>query len=188
VHRSLGVRLSDWRVEVLGTDISEKVLLAAQTGRYSSYSIRSTNPLVLRRYFKEVGGFYQIDPTIQAMVRFELLNLKDCVAARRFGAFDVIFCRNVLIYFDDAMKAHCTKLFHQQLAPDGTLFIGHSETLRGIDVPFAPLDQPQAFAYKKSAAFQAAAGAAPGAAPKPGATSTGSPGAAGAIGGTKRVA
>jgi chemotaxis protein methyltransferase CheR len=150
LHRSFGVLLSDWRVEILGTDISEKVLIAAQTGRYSSYSMRSTSKLVMQRYFKDAGGFYQIDPAIQAMVRFELLNLKDTFAARRFGTFDVIFCRNVLIYFDDAMKNHCVKLFHQQLANDGTLFIGHSETLRGVEVPFVNLPEPQAFAYQKS--------------------------------------
>ncbi len=149
LHRSLGVRLGDWRVEILGTDISEKVLLAAQAGRYASYSIRTMNPLVLNRYFKEVNGFYQLDPTIQSMVRFELLNLKDATAARRFGTFDVIFCRNVMIYFDDAMKTHCAKLFYEQLAPDGTLFIGHSETLRNVPVPFEPIVAPQAFAYSK---------------------------------------
>ena len=103
LHRSLGLRLADWQIEILGTDISEKVLLAAQTGRYASYSMRSIQPMVLQRYFKEVNSFYQIDPTIQSMVRFELLNLKDAVAARRFGTCDVIFCRNVLIYFDDSM-------------------------------------------------------------------------------------
>lgn len=151
LHRSLGLRLADWQIEILGTDISEKVLLAAQTGRYASYSMRSIQPMVLQRYFKEVNSFYQIDPTIQSMVRFELLNLKDAVAARRFGTWDVIFCRNVLIYFDDAMKTHCAKLFHDQLAQDGVLFIGHSETLRHIPVPFEPMPEPHAFAYTKQA-------------------------------------
>lgn len=149
VHRTLGIRLSDWNVEILGTDISEKVLLTAQSGTYTNYSIRSTNPLMLQRYFKQNGANYQIDPTIKSMVRFELLNMKDAASARRFGTWDVIFCRNVMIYFDDAMKKHCVKLFHDQLATDGTLFIGHSETLRNLDVPFQPLAMPQAFAYEK---------------------------------------
>ncbi len=149
IHRSLGVRLSDWTIEVLGTDISEKVLMAAQTGRYASYSTRTVNPMVMQRYFKEVNGFFQIDPTIQSMVHFELLNLKDAVGAKRFGKFDVIFCRNVMIYFDDDMKHTCVKMFHDQLADDGTLFIGHSESLRNIDVPFEALSIPQAFAYVK---------------------------------------
>lgn len=149
VHRTLGVRLADWTVEILGTDISEKVLMIAQTGRYASYAIRSMNPLVLKRFFVEKDGGYQLDSTIQSMVHFELLNLKDAHAAKRFGTFDVIFCRNVMIYFDDDMKKHCTRMYYDQLAKDGTLFIGHSESLRYIDVPFEPLPIPQAFAYQK---------------------------------------
>ncbi len=150
IHRTLGVRLPDWHVEILGTDISEKVLMTAQSGVYPSYSIRTLNPLILKRYFTEEKGTYALDPTIKSMVRFELLNLKDAISARRFGTWDVIFCRNVMIYFDDQMKTHCTKLFYDQLAKDGALFIGHSETLRNIDVPFEPIPVPHAFAYKKA--------------------------------------
>ena len=149
IHRSLGVRLADWRIEVLGTDISEKVLMTAQSGKYPHYSIRSVNPMVLNRYFKKDGALYQLDPTIQSMVNFEKLNLKDRLAAKRFGKWDVIFCRNVMIYFDDDMKNHCAKLFHEQLQDDGTLMIGHSETLRNLDAKFEPLPFPQGFAYKK---------------------------------------
>lgn len=149
IHRSLGVRLSDWRIEVLGTDISEKVLMTAQSGKYPHYSVRSVNPMVLNRYFKQDGSLYQLDPTIQSMVNFEKLNLKDRLAAKRFGKWDVIFCRNVMIYFDDDMKNHCARLFHEQLQDDGTLMIGHSETLRNLDAKFEPLPFPQGFAYKK---------------------------------------
>ncbi len=155
LHRTLGLRLADWNIEILGTDISEKVLSSAQLGRFAHYSVRSVNPLVLNRYFKESAGFYQLDPTVQRMVRFELLNLKDGAAARRFGTFDVIFCRNVMIYFDDPMKTHCAKTFHNQLANDGVLFIGHSETMRNIPVPLESLPIPQAFAYQKSRALSA---------------------------------
>lgn len=152
VHRSLGVRLTDWKIEILGTDISEKVLLAAQAGRYPSYAIRTTPATVLQRYFRQVDSFYQIDPTIQSMVRFERLNLKDAFAARRFGTWDVIFCRNVLIYFDQSMRQHCIELFHRQLVADGMLFVGHSETLRGLDTPFCPTADSRAFAYTKQPA------------------------------------
>ena len=77
------------------------------------------------------------------------LNLKDSHAAKRFGKWDVIFCRNVMIYFDDDMKNLCAKLYHEQLEDDGTLFIGHSETLRNLKTPFEALPFPQGFAYKK---------------------------------------
>jgi len=155
LHRSMGVRLKEWTVEILGTDISEKVLSAAMVGRYASYSIRSMNPLVLKRYFNEVNNWYEIDPEVKRMVHFEKLNFRDTTAAKRFGKWDVIFCRNVLIYFDDAMRTNCVKLFHEQLADDGTLFIGHSESLRSLKAPFEPLAAPQAFAYKKLAASAA---------------------------------
>ena len=149
IHRTLGVRMSDWHIDILGTDISQKVLDVAQVGRYASYSVRSVNSLILQRYFTEANGFYQIDPTIQSMVNFERLNLRDSLAVSRFGTWDVIFCRNVMIYFDDAMKTHCAKLYHKQLAHDGALFIGHSESLRGIEVPFESVPIPQAFMYIK---------------------------------------
>ncbi len=149
LHRTLGVRLADWRIEILGTDISEKVLDTASTGVYNHYAVKSLDPLVLRRYFTQQGAQYVLDPTIKSMVRFEKLNLKDTMAASRFGLFDVIFCRNVLIYFDDAMKQSCAQMFHRQLQPDGTLFIGHSESLRNLDVAFTSMNVPQAFAYTK---------------------------------------
>src|SRR5699024_5078761 len=104
---SLGVRVADWKIEVLGTDISEKMLMTAQKAIYGEYALQAVHPIVLQRYFKKLGvQQYELDPTIKSMVRFELLNLKESFAARRFGIFDVIFCRNVLIYFDDAMKNH----------------------------------------------------------------------------------
>ncbi|MBB6429798.1 CheR family methyltransferase [Algisphaera agarilytica] len=150
LHRSLGIRLADWKIEILGTDISEKVLNIANGGRYPHYAVKSTNPMVLSRYFKQEGREYILDPEIMSMVHFEKLNLKDTYAARRFGTFDVIFCRNVMIYFDDQMKTNCVKMFHKQLADDGTLMIGHSESLRNLDVKFTQLNIPQGFAYQKS--------------------------------------
>jgi chemotaxis protein methyltransferase CheR len=149
VHRSLGIRLADWRVEILGTDISEKALLTAQGGAYTSYSIRSSNPLAIKRYFKEANGIYTIDPEIKSMVTFERHNLKDRLAAKRHGTWDVIFCRNVMIYFDQPMRDACLQLFYEQLADDGVLFIGHSEVLRDSSL-WRPKAEAQAFAYTKT--------------------------------------
>lgn len=152
VHRSMGVRLLDWKVEILGTDISELVLQTAQSGKYTDYALRTTPALVKQRYFKQNGAFWELDPTIRSMVHFEVHNLKDRVGAKRFGTFDVIFCRNVLIYFDDAMKTSVVSSFGEQLRPDGTLFIGHSETLRGLDTGFEPVNSPQGFCYRRPGA------------------------------------
>lgn len=151
VQRTLGIRLLDWRVEILGTDISEKVLDAAQQGRYSNYAVRNTNPMVVKKYFTDKQGSYQLNDDIRSMVTFELHNLRDAARIRRHGLFDVIFCRNVMIYFDDDMKQRCLSLFESMLAPDGHLFIGHSETLRGLQTRLHPSPVPQAFCYHKRA-------------------------------------
>ena len=150
IYRSLGVRLSDWRIEILGTDISEKVLNIARSGRYHHYAVRTAPPAITSRYFKQDGTHYQLSEDIMSMVHFEKLNLKDVFAARRFGTFDLIMCRNVMIYFDDDMKTNVIKMFHTQLADDGTLYIGHSESLRNLDTGFTQLDLPSAFAYRKA--------------------------------------
>lgn len=155
IHRTLGVRLGDWRIEILGTDISEKALEVAASGKYTDYSIRTTPQLVQQRYFKKEGQHSIVDATIRSMVHFELHNLKDRLAAKRFGKWDVIFCRNVMIYFDDAMKKQVVGSFADQLADDGWLFIGHSETLRGITDDFEQVNVPQGFCYQKTKAKSA---------------------------------
>ncbi len=149
LHRTLGVRLMDWRIEILGTDISGKALEVANSGVYSSYAVRSTPKLMLDRYFKEKSGHFELSPDIRSMVSFESMNLKDRMAAKRHGAWDVIFCRNVLIYFDDTMKTQVVKMFHEQLSDDGWLFIGHSESIRELGVPFEPVQIPEGFCHQK---------------------------------------
>ncbi|MBM4107517.1 MAG: protein-glutamate O-methyltransferase CheR [Phycisphaerae bacterium] len=149
LHRSMGVRLMDWRIEILGTDISEKCLEAAAQAKYTEYSMRSVPPLVRQRYFKQDGPYWALDPTIKQMVSFDLHNLKDSLAARRRGTWDAILCRNCLIYFDDAMKQQVLATFAQTLAADGTLLIGHSETIRPGEAPFSSVDVPHAFAYRR---------------------------------------
>lgn len=149
IHRTLGVRLADWKIEILGTDISERALNVAAEGKYTSYSIRTTPKLVLDRYFTSDGRNYQLKPEIRQMVNFEKHNLKDRLAAKRHGTWDVIFCRNVLIYFDDAMKKQVVQMFSEQLADDGTLFIGHSERIKDISDRFEQVPIPQGFCYTK---------------------------------------
>lgn len=149
VHRTLGIRLPDWRVEILGTDISEKVLALAAEGVYSDFSFRSVDETIKRRYFKQTPEGHVLDPEIKSMVNFEQQNLRDTLRAKRHGKWDIIFCRNVMIYFDDDMKQQTVQLFYDQLADDGVLFIGHSESIRSTGVPFQPLGEAKAFAYVK---------------------------------------
>ncbi len=151
IHRTLGVRLPDWRIEILGTDISEKALAVAAAGVYSEYALRTTPSWALSRYFKKKvdAPAWEIDPDVRSLVTFERHNLKDRFGARRHGSWDVIFCRNVMIYFDEQMKQQVVSTFADQLAPDGWLFIGHSESLRGLDSSFRPEPIPQGFCYRK---------------------------------------
>ncbi len=149
ISRTLGVRLPDWHIEILGTDISQKMLDLAAEGLYHSYSLKTAPQTVVQRYFKPQGQQFLLDPTIKSMVSFELHNLRDTLAARRHGTWDAIFCRNVLIYFDDDMRKRVVRTFHDHLAPDGTLFVGHSESLRTLGVPFVAHPASQAFAYTK---------------------------------------
>ncbi|NJK32845.1 MAG: protein-glutamate O-methyltransferase CheR [Deltaproteobacteria bacterium] len=152
IHRSLGVRLADWRVEILGTDISEKVLLQAEQAEYTSFSFRGVSPLLVNRYFSQQGDKYILSPEVKQMVMFEAHNLNDTLAAKRHGKWDIIFCRNVMIYFDDEMRARVFKMFHDCMERDAVLFIGHSETVRTADSLFQPLGISHAFAYTKAGA------------------------------------
>ena len=149
VQRTLGVRLADWRIEILGTDISERALEVGQEAKYTEYAMRTTNPMIRQKYFRTDGPYFYLNDTIKSMVNFELHNLKDTLAAKRHGTWDVIFCRNVMIYFDDAMKKGVLNSFADNLADDGALFIGHSETIRAGEAPFEALPIPQGFCYRK---------------------------------------
>jgi chemotaxis protein methyltransferase CheR len=157
LDRSLGARLSDWTVEILGTDISEKAINVAIGGGYGDYALRTTPAMIKSRYFKQDGRDWVLDEKIRGMVRFELHNLKDRLAAKRHGVWDVIFCRNVMIYFDEEMKKQVVQTFHDQLAEDGTLFIGHSESIREAGPNFGAMPVAQSFAYRKLAAVARAA-------------------------------
>jgi chemotaxis protein methyltransferase CheR len=148
LHRTLGIRLKDWTIEILGTDISERALNIANSGEYSSYAMRSTPELVKSRYFREKNGIWTLDEEIRRMVSFDLHNLRDTLAAKRHGRWDVIFCRNVMIYFDDEMKKRVIDMFGDLISPDGTLFIGHSENIRDVNERFEPLPHVQGFCYQ----------------------------------------
>ena len=150
VHRALGARLPDWRVEILGTDISDKALSAGITGVYTDQAVSPMPKTVRDRYFSPEDRHWRIDDTIRSMVSFDRHNLRDRLGAARYGIWDAIFCRNVLIYFDEDMRRRVVELFHDRVANDGYLFIGHSESLRDLGVPFESAHAPEGFCYRKS--------------------------------------
>lgn len=130
-----------WNIKILATDISTYVLAAAQRGLYGLEQIPAgVQKEIMRRYFLRGNNTYRdmvaVKEMLKRVIRFRRLNFKD--AEYPFAKkFDMIFCRNVMIYFDDAMKNHVLEKFHRHLAPDGHLFLGHSETMFG-NTMFSP--------------------------------------------------
>lgn len=127
-------------VKILATDISTKALERAETGIYEYDQISHLDPLLIKRYFLkgkgENAGMVMVKDRLKDMIRFRRLNLKDQVYPFK-GQFHVIFCRNVMIYFDEVMKRHVISMFYRYLCSEGYLFLGHSETLfeRGEFMP-----------------------------------------------------
>jgi chemotaxis protein methyltransferase CheR len=131
-------KLAGWRVDIIATDLSAEVLEKAGAGLYSQFEVQRGLPIqLLVKYFAKTDEMWQIDPSIRAMVKFQTHNLMD--DAGRLGAFDVVFCRNVLIYFDKPLKSTVLKRIGQQMPPDGFLFLGGAETVIGLDAPFEPM-------------------------------------------------
>lgn len=116
-------------VAILATDLADHALEAARAGRYASSALEAVPAPLRQLWFSESGGQAQIGPEAQALVRFRSLNLLGPWPMSR--QFDVIFCRNVMIYFDQPTKERLLERFADQLAPGGFLYIGHSERVTG---------------------------------------------------------
>lgn len=127
---------SDWQIEIIGTDISQKVLQMARKGIYGSSSFRSTEPTYKRRFFSEIDEKFKIDDRIKRMVTVSHLNLLDNSRVAMLGMMDVVFCRNVIIYFDQLAKKRVVDSFYQRLRPEGFLLLGHSESLMNLSNSF----------------------------------------------------
>jgi chemotaxis protein methyltransferase CheR len=136
-------------LEVVGTDINNAVIDTANAGVYRDYSIRNTPPYYLKKYFRQNNGAFEILPEIKKMANFKLMNLYDDAMMRSMFSFDVIFCANVLIYFDQASKTKVISNLYNSLNKGGYLFIGYSETLHGISKAFKLLSFPNTVGYKK---------------------------------------
>ncbi len=127
----------DWQIDIIGTDISQRVLQIARKGVYGSSSFRCTEPAILRRFFSEVeGGKFRINDEVRNLVTISHLNLFDIPRVAILGSMDVIFCRNVIIYFDATGKKRVIENFYQRLRPEGFLLLGHSESLMNITNAF----------------------------------------------------
>jgi len=130
-------KLGGWRVEIVGTDISMDVLEKAKAGVYSQFEVQRGLPIqMLVKYFKQHGELWQINPDIRAMVQHRQLNLLHDFS--QLGVFDIIFCRNVLIYFDQETKINIFGRLARIMEPDGFLVLGAAETVVGLTDVFKP--------------------------------------------------
>jgi chemotaxis protein methyltransferase CheR len=123
--------------EIIGSDISEKALYSAKKGIYSSYTLRNTELKLLERYFDKIGNEqFQVKNNIKNMVNFYNINLINFDSIKKIGNFDIIFCRNVIIYFNNDSKKIVISNLYDSLKKNGYLFLGHSESLHFISSSF----------------------------------------------------
>ncbi len=127
---------NDWRVEIIGTDISHRVLQQARKAVYGKSSFRTTDDFYIQRYFQEHDGNYRVIDAVRGLVTISHLNLFDKHRLALLGKMDLIFCRNVIIYFDQAAKKKVIEAFYKSLCDDGYLLLGHSESLMNISTAF----------------------------------------------------
>jgi chemotaxis protein methyltransferase CheR len=132
--------LAGWHIEIVATDLSSSVLRKAQAGIYSQFEVQRGLPIALLiKYFSKMGDMWQIAPELRAMVKFRHFNLLSDFSA--LGVFDLIFCRNVLIYFDQPTKTNVLNRLGRLAAADGYLILGAAETVVGLTESFATLPE-----------------------------------------------
>lgn len=132
----MGPRLADWRIEIIGIDLDTKVIKKAEDAVYSQFEVQRGLPVqMLVKYFERNDQSWKLKPQIRDRVKFRRANLLEPLA--ELGRFDIIFCRNVLIYFDIATKREVLERLAAQITDDGYLFLGGAETVLDISDRFA---------------------------------------------------
>jgi chemotaxis protein methyltransferase CheR len=131
ILKEMGPALAGWRIEIVATDLSPEVLEKSRAGLYTQFEVQRGLPIqLLVKHFKQVGAMWQLNADTRALVQFKQFNLLQDYA--HLGKFDVIFCRNVLIYFDQATKSDIFNRLAKATEPDGYLFLGAAETVVGL--------------------------------------------------------
>jgi chemotaxis protein methyltransferase CheR len=142
--------IKEWDVEIISSDIDTSILRRARAGRYSARSVQYLPEPWLKKYFKSVGEEYQLCDDLRQVVEFTRVNLAEPADTLNYRNFDVIFCRNLLIYFDDASRKTASDTFYEALNPGGYLCLGHSESMSRISSLFEVRKFPEAIVYRKS--------------------------------------
>ena len=140
-----------WRIEIVGSDISQRVVQVARKGIYTKSSFRCTEERYLKRFFSETEGGYRINDEVRELVSISHMNLFDANRLALLGKMDLIFCRNVIIYFDLASKKRVIDAFYNALRGGGFLLLGHSESLMNLTTAFALRHLKNDMVYQKTA-------------------------------------
>ena len=142
-------RFAGWQVEVIGVDIARRVVDAARAGAYRDHAFRAPDSERMRRWFRFRGGRWVVDDEIRRMVRFEQANLVDPRGLAGLGRMDVVFCRNVMIYFDMPARQRVLRGFHRALREGGFLLLGHAESLLSATADFELFHLQDELVYRK---------------------------------------
>lgn len=141
--------LDGLETQIIGTDISEKVISVAKKGIYSDASFRVTDDMQKQRYFERLDGKWRVRDSVKEFVRFEILNLMDSDGLAKISPVDILFCRNVIIYFDEKAKKKLVLDFYSTLSSGGYLLLGHSESLLNISTKFKLVHLENDIVYQK---------------------------------------
>lgn len=147
VLKEQGAKLAGWNFEIIATDIDTAVIETARKAEYSQFEVQRGLPIqMLMKYFEQKADRWALKQEIKSMVQFKYFNLLDSMAS--MGRFDLIFCRNVLIYFDRDIKAKVLQNMATLLPEDGFLFLGGAETVLGITDAFRPMENSRGIYVK----------------------------------------
>ena len=141
--------LYNWDIEIVGSDINQRVLQVARSGAYRKNSFRTTDQYFLRKYFREEDSLFRISDTVKQYVNFNHLNLLDPFKIKLVGTVDIIFCRNVLIYFDHESRKKVVDMFRERLVDGGYLLLGHAESLINLSTAFTLRHYKYDMVYQK---------------------------------------
>ncbi|MDR1243491.1 MAG: protein-glutamate O-methyltransferase CheR [Deltaproteobacteria bacterium] len=149
LHEVLRAEIGTWDIKINAMDLSLAVLGSARHGLYTEYALRTTPKEIINKYFVPKGSQFEIKPELKHLIHFMQGNLSDRLSLKRVERSHIVFCRNVIIYFDDEMKKQVISSFYDNLLPGGYMFIGHSESLHNISRSFKPEYHPGAIVYLK---------------------------------------
>jgi chemotaxis protein methyltransferase CheR len=142
-------KVDEWDIEIVGSDIDTRVLKAAEAGLYAARALMRLPEALIARYFRRTADGYRIDEALRGSVRFTRTNVVDAADMARHRGFDVIFCRNLLIYFDEVSRRQAAENLYDSLEPGGYVCLGHTESMSRISPLFRVRRFPEAIVYQK---------------------------------------